>query len=69
MLPAGKTCLVTEYSELLYTEQHEFEAENPLLFIDLPEATDDETWLWAFDTRMTYYPNRKRYLKIRALTL
>ena len=69
ILPKGKTCLITDYTEYLYDEKNRFVNSNELVFINFPESKKEDEWEWAFDTKMTYYPKRKTVFRVKAMLL
>lgn len=56
-LPQGKTCLITDYEELVYDKQNNLEATIPLLHISLPEEKIHSKWQWQFD-HQDYKPGK-----------
>ncbi len=67
-LPKGKSCLITDYEELLFNKKDELVKTNNLLFADLPESENKKIWEWKFDTKMNYYDNYKVTFNVIALT-
>lgn len=65
-LPNGKSCLVTDYEELIY-KNNNLEKKNPLVIVDLPNGNAIEYWEWAFDTNETYYKNRQTMFNVIAM--
>jgi len=65
-LPAGKTCLITDYEELIYKENI-LEIRNPLVHIKLPEGKRKRTWKWEFDSKMEYHKGRKTVFQVVAI--
>jgi len=66
-LPANKTCLVTDFEEMIYDSKDNLEKTNPLVYLKLPVAKFSEQWLWHFDMQMRYYENRKTIFKVTAI--
>lgn len=48
-LPKGKSCLITDYEELVLTPGGEIEAVNPLIYVNLPQQNTINKWQWQFD--------------------
>jgi len=65
-LPAGKTCLITDYEELIYKENI-LEKRIPLIHIKLPEGKRKRTWKWEFDSKMEYHKGRKTVFRVVAI--
>lgn len=65
-LPAGKSCLITDFEEQIYDRTDKFVENHNLLYTELPEGKKEQEWIWNFDTLMTYYPNRKTDFKVIA---
>lgn len=68
-LKAGKSCLITDYEELVYDASDKLLKTNSLLFAQIPDATGREEWIWKFDTQMTYYPTMKTFFKVLAIEI
>lgn len=64
ILPRGKTCLITDYEEELYTAEEEFAGTKPLLKVKLPMNEADKYWQWKFDTQMRYREKFMTYLNV-----
>ncbi len=67
-LPAGKTCLITDFEENVLNENNEIERKNSILQIELPESSNSTSWDWHFDNT-NYYPGKKVIFKVVALDL
>lgn len=61
------SCLISDYEEHIYNRTGAKVSKNSLLFTKLPKSTYEEEWEWIFDTKMTYYPNRRTNFKVKAL--
>jgi hypothetical protein len=48
-LPAGKSCLITDFEELIFSKQNELEDTLKLIHIPLPESKIASSWQWNFD--------------------
>jgi hypothetical protein len=69
MLPKGKSCLITDYEEELYSAEAEFAGTRPLLKVRLPENESKRNWQWKFDTYMKYRKRFATYLNVTALNI
>jgi hypothetical protein len=61
------SCLISDYEELVFDAENELLQTNSLLFTTVPPGKNREDWIWKFDTKMTYYPNRKTYFNVMAI--
>lgn len=68
-LPRHKTCLITDYEELIYLQSGQLERSNKLVFVDVPKSADAQYWQWQFDNSQTYYDNRKTIFNVVATNL
>lgn len=68
-LPAQRTCLITDYEELIYLQSGELDCSNKLVFVDVPKSEDVQYWQWQFDNSQTYYDNRKTVFNVVATNL
>ena len=67
-LPKGKSCLITDYEELLIDKNGNKVKKNNLLYINLPEGENCKTWQWVFDTKQNYYKKYNVTFNVIALT-
>jgi len=67
ILPQGKTCLITDYEELIYSNTKQFETQNPLVHIPFQESRNHEYWQWHFDSSGMYYKNKMTVFNVVAL--
>jgi len=68
ILAPGKSCLITDVSEM-QIDKHENEVtRRPLVFIDFPLSDVTEEWIWKFDTHRLYHPKFNIYFQVKALT-
>lgn len=68
-LSADKSCLITDYEELIYDRTDNLVGSSSIVFNKFPNGKNVEEWIWKFDGQMTYYPNRKTYFKVKAMEL
>lgn len=66
LLPAKKTCLITETMEYLYDRNDVLVREDRLMHADIPPSAFTKEWIWEFDTTFTYYDHYKRHLLVKA---
>ncbi|MFC2136557.1 hypothetical protein ACFLTE_00130 [Bacteroidota bacterium] len=67
-LPIGKSCLITDFEELLFDKNGEQVKKNNLLFTKLPDGKNKKTWQWIFDTKQNYYKDYNVNYNVLALT-
>ena len=63
-MPLNKSCLITDYEELIFNDKDELEKKNNLIFVDLPKDNFQKKWIWKFDSCKTYIKNKKTYFNI-----
>ncbi len=68
-LPKNKSAIITDYEEILFDRTGLQKDSRPLLFTEFPCGTNNKKWIWKFDTKMMYYPNRITHFKVNALEL
>lgn len=68
-LLADTSCLISDFEESLYDRTGSLVEKRSLVFTCLPEGKYNEEWIWKFDNRMTYYPNRTTHFKVKAVRL
>ena len=68
-LKKSASCLITDFEEMIYDKDNELIKTNSLLFTELPAYRKREDWIWKFDTQMTFYPNRRTFLKVLAMQI
>ena len=66
-LPEGKSCIITDFEEILYNKEDNVETKRPLIYADLPEGRFSEQWQWNFDLNKTYYPGKKTIFNVTAI--
>lgn len=67
-LPEGKTCLVTDFEELVFNEKNEIEQTISLVHIDLPEDKITKRWQWEFD-HQNYRAGKNVIFNVAALNI
>jgi hypothetical protein len=67
-MPIGKTCLITDYEELIYEDENNIEKANQLIHIQLPEENIIDRWKWQFDHK-DYYPGKNVVFNVLAMEI
>lgn len=67
-LPRDKTCLITDYEEIVTNPAGQTELQQSILTIDLSVYTPLAEWEWKFD-QQHYYPGKNVIFKVKAVTL
>ncbi len=62
-LPKNKSCLITDFEELIFDSKNKLEKTNKLVFIDFKNKK--KTWKWDFD-KFNYYKNKKVIFNVLA---
>lgn len=66
-LPEGKSCIITDFEELVYGKNETLEEQRPLIFTELPSGRFSEQWQWNFDLTRSYYPGKKTLFNVIAI--
>jgi len=67
-LPLDKSCLITDFEELVYNMENKLEETKKLVHIDLPENKIKSSWQWKFD-RQDYVPGKNVIFNVLTLNL
>ncbi len=67
-LPKGKTCLITDFEELVFDGNSSLEKTNPLVYVHLPMDKVTDQWKWQFD-HQDYIPGKNVVFNVLALNL
>ena len=67
-MPTGKTCLITDYEELIFDDENNLEKTNQLIHIQLPEDKIIDHWKWQFDHK-DYYPGKNVVFNVLAMEI
>lgn len=67
-LPRNKTVMICDMDEWMLDENENVIKTRPLVYIDLPGKETMSTWIWKFDTQMTYYESFNTYLNVASLS-
>lgn len=65
-LPVGKSCIITDYAEINYTDKQTPIIKKSLIYVDTKCLTNRQEWFWNFDTRKSYRKNMNTYFKVMA---
>lgn len=68
-LPENKSALVTDYLEYRQDRDGNVVESQSLIYADIKKQKDELTWIWKFDTRMTYNPGLITAFKVKAFYL
>jgi hypothetical protein len=68
-LPKDKSCLVTDFEELIYRKKEVPEISRHLLYAELPEGNNVQTWEWLFDTTGSYHKGCKTIFRVIAMEI
>lgn len=67
-LPVGKTCLITDFEELICNDNKLVEKKNSLVHINLPDDKIISRWQWQFDHK-DYYPGKNVIFNVLAMDI
>jgi hypothetical protein len=65
-LPDGRTCLITDIEELVFSDNNQIEKTNSLIHINLPDDKVISRWQWQFDHK-DYYPGKDVIFNVVAI--
>jgi hypothetical protein len=68
-LPKNRSCLITDIEELRYRKKDVPVILNSLLYAQLPEGKNMQTWDWLFDTNGSYNEGYKTSFKVVAMEI
>jgi len=66
-LPKEKTCLITDYKELIYDNKNNLTKEKQLVFVPFPKGKFEQEWTWKFDLTGNYNQNSQTIFKVKAI--
>lgn len=66
-LPAGHSCLITDYMQVDSPVDGTAEIEIPLVYCKLPESASFKEWKWVFDTNQRYSVKNNTTFKVKAV--
>jgi hypothetical protein len=64
LLPRNRSCMVADYEEITCTPEGREISRRTSVHHPVTQSPDARRWIWEFDTKMTYYENRKTYFKV-----
>lgn len=67
-LPQNKSCVITDYEEIVTDTQGQIEKQQSILAIDLSRYTTLAEWEWEFD-KQQYYPGKNVIFRVKAVVL
>lgn len=67
-MPAGKTCLITDYEELVFENENNLEKTNQLIHIPLPQEKITGRWQWQFD-HQDYYQGKNVVFNVLSMEI
>lgn len=70
-LPVGKTCLITDYEELVYSTTGQLEQSRALIHINLSQfkKPNNWQWQWQFDNNQNYIPGKNVVFNVMTIEL
>ena len=68
LLPANRSCLVADYEEITCSPDDREIARNRSVFLPIVQSAC-RRWRWNFDTKMTYYSDKKTFFEVLAVEL
>ena len=69
ILPKSKSCLIADYEEYNLDRQDQMLNIKKLLYPEITELNNSETWIWKFDTHCSYRPDIQTWYKVVAFNL
>ena len=66
-LPAGRTCLITDYCQVDIPLDGSQKNETQLVYADLPQTPSKAEWEWIFDTNQCYSEKNNTVFKVMAV--
>lgn len=68
-LPLTKSCMITDYEEIVFDMKDNFVEKKSLLYTKLPEGKNSIFWDWRFDTTGTYNNGQKTTFNVIAMEI
>ena len=69
MLPRTRSCMVADYEEITFTSDGKENSRKTSVHHPIIQRADIRRWTWKFDTKMTYYEDKKTFLEVLALEI
>ncbi len=64
LLPTNRSCMVADYDEILYASDGKELSCRTSVYHPIVQRPDAKRWIWEFDTRMTYYSEKKTFFHV-----
>ena len=69
MLPRNRSCMVADYEEITFTPDGTEISRRTSVHHPIIQHTESRCWIWRFDTKMTYYQDKKTFFKVMSCEL
>lgn len=69
LLPRNHSCMVADYEEVTCTPEGREISRRTSVRHPIVQRPDARRWTWEFDTKMTYYDDRKTYFKVLGMEI
>ena len=69
MLPQNRSCIVADYEEITCTPDDKEISHKTSVYHPITHHPDAKHWIWEFDTKMTYYEDRKTFFNVFGLEI
>jgi len=69
MLPCNRSCIVADYEAITCTPADKEISRKTSVYHPIIKRPDAQRWTWKFDTKMTYYQDKKTYFKVLSCQL
>ena len=66
ILPRNRSCIVVDYKEITKTANGKECSRKTTVHHPIVKRTDVQRWTWEFDTKMTYYKDKKTFFEVLA---
>ena len=64
LLPRGRSCMVADYEEIILTPEGKEISRKTSVYHPIIRRPDAQRWKWKFDTKMTYYKDKKTFFEV-----
>ena len=69
LLPRNRSCIVADYEEITCTPDGQELSRRLSVYPPVTERPDAQRWTWEFDTKMTYYKDKKTFFSVMSYEL
>jgi len=69
MLPRNRSCMVADYEEIVSSPDGTEISRKTSVHHPIIHRPDIQRWIWKFDTKMTYYKDRKTFFEVLCCVL